>query len=137
MADALRPLWCCGCGADVMARLTSGAEVWPTREDLREVPAWKCDACGNYVGCHHRSDNPTRPLGCIPTREIRIARGHIHKVLDPIWRQRRMARGQLYQIMADRLGLDAYHTGELKSVEEARAAYRVIIEIRRDLNMLF
>lgn len=43
---------CCGCGETVTARLTDGREIYPHRQDLSGLPFWKCDTCGNYVGCH-------------------------------------------------------------------------------------
>lgn len=60
-------IYCTGCGKDVQARLTDGAERYPHRPDLYELPFWKCDTCGNYVGCHHKTRAPTKPLGCIAT----------------------------------------------------------------------
>ena len=76
---------CCGCQKKVEARLTDGSEIYPHRKDLYSLPFWKCDVCGNFVGCHHKTKNRTRPLGCIPTPEIKNARKHIHAILDPLW----------------------------------------------------
>lgn len=129
MSKTTRKIYCTGCGHDVQARLTSGQEVYSHRKDLYALPFWICDTCGNFVGCHHKTKNRTRPLGCIPTKEIKNARQHIHRILDPIWKSGRMGRGELYAEIADRLGVDDYHTAEIRSVEEARAAYRVIKEI--------
>lgn len=81
----MRAIYCCGCKADVGARLTDGREIYPHRADLAALPFWKCDACGNAVGCHHKTKERTRPLGCIPTPELKTARSHIHRVLDPLW----------------------------------------------------
>ena len=67
-----------------MARLTDGKEVYPHRSDLNSLPFWICDRCRNFVGCHHKTKNPTRPLGCIPNKEMKNARKHIHNLLDPI-----------------------------------------------------
>ena len=124
-----RSIYCCGCEADVDARLTDGREIYPHRSDLAALPFWKCDTCGNFVGCHHKTGNPTQPLGVIPTPAIKNARKHIHAVLDPIWKQKRMKRGDLYRAVADRLGLDEYHTAEIRSLDDARKAYAAIQEI--------
>jgi len=68
-------IWCCECSIKVKARLTDGSEIYPHREDLYSLPFWKCDQCGNFVGCHHKlKSNPNQPLGCIATRDIRKAR---------------------------------------------------------------
>lgn len=45
----VRTIFCCGCQTDVQARLTSGREVYPHRDDLASLPFWKCDGCGNTV----------------------------------------------------------------------------------------
>ena len=87
-----------------------------------------CDACGNFVGCHHKTRDRTRPLGCIPTKEIKSARQHIHRILDPLWQNKRFDRRELYQMISDRIGWE-YHTAKIRSVEEAREIYRIVKEI--------
>ena len=121
-------IYCCGCGVKVKARLTSGAEIYPHRPYLSSLPFWKCDACGNYIGCHHKTKNRTRPLGVIPTPEIKNARQHIHKILDPLWQSGRFDRKKLYQIITDKCGWQ-YHTAKIRSVEEAREIYKFVREI--------
>lgn len=119
--SGFRDVFCCGCQRDVQARLTEGSEVYPHRSDLSDVPYWKCDACGNFVGCHHKTSDRTRPLGCIPTPELRAARQQIHKVIDPIWRSGHVDRSRLYSALARVVGVDHYHTAEIRSVEQAHA----------------
>jgi len=114
---------CCGCGDKVEARLTDGKEIYPHRLDLQTLPFWKCDDCGNYVGCHHKTSDPTRPLGCIPTPEIKNARNHIHRILDPIWKSGRMSRKEVYAYLTEKMGWK-YHTANIRSVEEAREVWR-------------
>ena len=117
-------LYCCGCQSNITARLTNGAEIYPHRPDLRDLPFWRCDQCGNFVGCHHKTQDRTRPLGCIPTAEIKNARRHIHQLLDPVWQSGRMTRPALYRALGDALGRQ-YHTANIRSIEEAREVYRV------------
>lgn len=125
---AVREIRCCGCGGGkVQARLTSGSEIYPHRKDLYSLPFWKCDACGNFVGCHHKTKNRTQPLGCIPTPELKKARRHIHKVLDPIWQSGKMGRKELYAKISARIGWQ-YHTAQIRTVEEAREIYRIVRE---------
>jgi len=126
---ATRQIFCCGCVANVDARLTNGREIYPHRRDLYGLPFWKCDACGNFVGCHHKTKNRTQPLGCIPTPEIKRVRSLIHRILDPIWKSKRMGRKQVYRLIAERLGAKEYHTAEIRTVEEAREVYRIVQEI--------
>ena len=130
-----RLIWCCGCGGAVSARLTDGAEIYPHRSDLHKLPFWKCDKCRNFVGCHHKTKERTKPLGCIPTPEIKNARQHIHRILDPIWKTKRMHRRPLYRRLANDLGIEEYHTAALRSVEDARAAYRAVMAVRTELGM--
>jgi hypothetical protein len=124
-----RQIYCCGCVGNVKARLTSGAEIYAHRPDLAALPFWKCDACGNHVGCHHKTANRTEPLGCIPTPEIRKARSHIHAILDPLWKGKKKARGRVYGKLASKLGLKEYHTADIRSVEQARDVWRAVKEI--------
>jgi hypothetical protein len=118
----------------VDARLTSGAEIYLHRPDLAHIPFWKCDGCGNYVGCHWKTPDRTRPLGNILTREIMEARKHIHAILDPLWKTTKCkakAKGQrrkIYAQISNRIGKQ-YHTGEIKSAEEAREVYQIIQDI--------
>ena len=124
-----KQIWCCGCEADVAARLTNGKEIYPHRKDLASLPFWKCDECRNFVGCHHKTADRTRPLGCIPTKAIKDARQHIHRVLDPIWQSKQMDRSKLYATIAERIGKPEYHTAEIRTVEEAREVWRVVTDI--------
>lgn len=126
-------LWCCSCADYVTARLTDGSEVYPHRHDLSDIPFWRCDACGNWVGCHHKTKNRTKPLGNIPSPELKKARGHIHALIDPLWKSKKIGRSELYQRMSDRIGWN-YHTASLRTIEEARKAYRIGLEIKQELN---
>ena len=117
-------LHCCGCGQDVRPRLTDGAEIYPHRADLASLPFWKCDDCGNHVGCHHKTADRTKPLGCIPTPEIRNARSHLHALIDPVWKSGKMKRGQIYAHLSKALGRQ-FHTADIRTVEEAREVYRI------------
>lgn len=111
-------IYCCACRVDVDARLTTGAEIYPHRSDLHALPFWKCDTCGNYVGCHHKTKDRTRPLGCIPTPRIMALRKQIHAVLDPLWKSGAMNRGALYAAISGHIGW-TYHTGDIRSEEDA------------------
>lgn len=126
-------IYCCGCECEVSARLTSGKEVYSHRQDLFKLPFWKCDDCGNWVGCHHKTADKTRPLGCIPTPEIKKARNHIHNILDPLWKSGRFNRKKLYKNISQRTGKE-YHTANIRSVEEARDIYRIIKVIANATN---
>lgn len=121
---------CCQCQTKVDARLTNGAEIYPHREDLYDLPFWKCDACGNHVGCHHKTRDRTRPLGNIPNKEIRNARQHIHRILDPLWKEGRIKRGALYDKLSAALGYE-YHTAEIANLTEARRVYLLVKDLAK------
>ena len=125
-------LHCCGCDKDVSARLTDGSEIYPHRPDLYPLPFWKCDLCGNYVGCHHKTKNRTAPLGCIPTPELKRARNFIHALLDPIWQSGKQGRSQLYAEISKRVGWK-YHTAKIRNIEEARKVYKIVRELNAEL----
>lgn len=125
-----RAIHCCGCAREVPARLTDGREIYPHRPDLHALPFWRCDACGNFVGCHHQTANRTAPLGCIPTPELKAARKKLHALIDPIWQGGRMRRREVYAAISRQLGY-SYHTAETRTLDEARAAYRAALEIIR------
>lgn len=125
-------IFCCTCNTKVTARLTDGKEIYPHRKDLYSLPFWKCDSCNNFVGCHHKTKNRTKPLGVIASKEIKNARIKIHEILDPIWKSKQLSRSELYRILTDELGYQ-YHTAEIKTIEEARNIYQIILNIKKDL----
>ncbi|MBZ5761539.1 DUF3268 family zinc-finger domain-containing protein [Rhizobium sp. VS19-DR104.2] len=128
-----RKIFCCGCQVEVDAKLVTGAVTYPHRRDLAKLPFWKCDGCGNFVGCHHKTSDRTRPLGVIPTQALKAARQEIHRVIDPIWKSHRLGRTELYGRIARAIGVAEYHTAEIRSVEQAREVLRVARELEVSL----
>ena len=120
-----RTIFCCTCATDVAARLTDGKEIYPHRRDLYGLPFWKCDTCSNYVGCHHKTSDRTRPLGVICGPEMKNARREIHKILDPLWQSKGLSRRSIYAHLTQTIGRE-YHTAEIRSLDEARTIYRAI-----------
>lgn len=110
-------IYCIECKQNVDARLTNGEEIYPHREDLYQLPFWKCDVCENFVGCHHKSDNRTKPLGNIPNKVVKQIRMKIHAKLDPLWKEGKIDRKHLYARLSKEIGY-TYHTGEIRSVED-------------------
>lgn len=114
-----RRIYCMGCEQEVEARLSNGAERYPHRPDLADIPFWTHDACKTWVGTHHKTKNRLQPLGILATDEMKRARNIIHDLIDPIWKSGDMSRGQVYAYMKKHLGYN-YHTGEIRTMEEAR-----------------
>lgn len=123
-------LWCCQCQTDVDARLTDGRELYPHRPDLADVPRWICDGCGNHVGTHHKTADRFKPLGNIPNGPLMRARVYIHRLIDPYWKTKRIRRREIYKHLSKVLGR-SYHTGELRTIEEARRVYAAAQEFIR------
>lgn len=119
---------CCGCGKLVIPRLTDGKEIYPHRDDLHNLPFWKCDVCGNFVGCHHKTKQRTKPLGSIPTPKIRELRKEIHALLDPIWKFGVMSRQSIYAMLTDVIGRQ-YHTAEINTQNEAALVLEALAKI--------
>jgi hypothetical protein len=72
--------------------------------------------------------NPTLPLGNIANSEIKKARQHIHKILDPLWKGGKKPRAVVYSEISKALGY-TYHTGEIKTIEEARKVYLILLSL--------
>ena len=117
MKEVTRIIFCCNCNAYTDAVLTDGKEIYPHRKDLYLLPFWKCD-CGGFVGCHHKTKDRTKPLGVIPTPLIKEYRKKIHAVIDPLWRSKKIDRGEIYRRLTKVLGRE-YHTADLRTEEEA------------------
>lgn len=121
-------IWCCACSERVMADLVGGKDVYPHREDLYDLRFYKCPHCGNFVGTH-KADR--RPLGCIPTPELKYARQKIHEILDPLWQGKAPGtRKKIYQALSDALGYE-YHTANTRTIEECRTVYKHVLEFKR------
>lgn len=118
-------IFCCQCATKIEARLTSGKEIYPHRSDLASIPFWVCDTCNNYVGCHHKTKNPTNPLGNIPTPRMRKARQHIHALLDPLWKNKHFTRKEIYDLISNHMGFN-YHTAKLRNLDECEKVWRFL-----------
>lgn len=128
-------IFCCNCSDEVEARLTTGKEIYPHRRDLYKKNIWKCDQCGGYVGCHDKSNEPTKPLGVIPNEEIKKARIHLHSLIDPPWRNKKVKRGKIYAMISKELGYN-YHTAEVKCIKEARRIYRTVKDLYKNQGLI-
>lgn len=120
---------CIQCNKTQDCNLVTGKEIYPHRSDLYSKKFYQCPECKGYVGTHPDG----RPLGCIVSKEIKNARIKIHSILDPLWKQGHMKRGQVYAYIKHRLGYH-YHTAELKDIETAREVYKIVSKLSNDVN---
>lgn len=121
-------IFCVACAHDVPAELVTGADIYPHRPDLGNLPFWRCRTCGNFVGCHHKTKNRTMPLGCIPTPELRELRKQIHRTLDPLWESGAHDRRTLYTKISEEVGWN-YHTAQTRSVDEANRVLAFVVAL--------
>lgn len=122
-------IYCVKCRKNRNCELVTGKEIYPHRPDLYELCFYKCPKCGNYVGCHKGTN---RPLGVIPTPELRQARMKVHAKLDPLWKNGIIERNKLYKMLSDELGYK-YHTAETRSIEQCLQVYDLICKIEKDI----
>ena len=73
-------------------------------------PAWKCAPCDAYVRCYRGT---TKPLGTLADAETRHWRSLAHRAVDPFWQGVQMSRSAVYRWMAQVLGVEEAHIGEL------------------------
>lgn len=123
--DATVEVYCCGCGKNVDAVKTSASRVYHGSMWNSEKFLYVCPVCGNYVGMH--ADGT--PFGVIPTPALRQWRQKLHDLLDPVWRKTKLKRCTVYRLLSGALG-KAYHTAEIRNVEEAEQAKNAIQEMR-------
>ena len=120
---------CLKCRKIVSARLTTGTEIYPHREDLYEKKFYKCDTCGNSVGTHPTGDiNIPRPLGSIAYPDLKKARIEIHKLIDPLWKNGPLKRAEMYRKLSVYLGVQEYHTALIDNLEKADKIKQYIIK---------
>lgn len=115
-------LLCINCNKEVEAELVTGAIIYPHRPDLAKKYFYKCPICGEYVGCHPDS---TKPLGCIPSKELRQARIKVHDKLDILWKSGKYKRAEIYKTLSEHFGYK-YHNGNTQTVKECEEAIRVL-----------
>jgi hypothetical protein len=123
-------IYCCACKEDRDLKETTGITIYPNRPDLAAQKFYYCPQCLNYVGVHKDSG---LPLGSVPTPELRKARHHIHKLIDPLWEKNLINRSHLYNKIAKRAGIDEFHTAEIRTIEEARRLYRVCLAVKKEI----
>ena len=124
-------IFCCTCNTDIDCSLVTGMQVYPHRYDLRNMKFYRCPVCKNFVGTHKGTEIP---LGVIANEEIKNARMHIHSLLDPIWRSGKVSRRKCYKLISNKLGYE-YHTANLKSIDECRNVYSIILRLKRELSV--
>lgn len=85
------------------AELVTGKEIYPHRVDLYDKQFYRCSPCRAWVGVHAGT---TTPLGSLANSELRQWRAAAHEAFDPLWRNTRQRRGDVYGQLARYLGIN-------------------------------
>ncbi len=99
---------CDYCGKE--AKKTTGAEIYPHRDDLHALKFYACMPCAAWVGCHKKTG---KPLGRLANADLRKAKMNAHKAFDPLWKNGDMTRGDAYAWLSNELCIsrDKCHIG--------------------------
>jgi len=119
-------IYCCNCKKEKDCELVKGTSIYPHRPDLANLNFYRCPCCKQYIGCH---PNSTKPLGVIPTQEMKKARMIIHDMIDPVWKSGKISRGKLYRLLSKELGIKQYHTGWTRDIKQCRKVYRAATKV--------
>lgn len=123
-------IYCCTCRKELDCELVKGDVIYPQRQDLSHLNFYRCPNCKQYIGCH---PNSIKPLGVIPTQEMKKARIIIHSMIDPLWKSGKISRKKLYRLIAKELGIKTYHTGWTRNIKQCRDVYRAVSKVIKDL----
>lgn len=120
--------YCCKCGKNVDATLTTADKIYPTWgfDRLKTIPFLQCPHCREYA-VKTLGEKPT-----IPDEYIRKKRIEIHQILDPLWIKQGYPRGKIYSLMSKKIG-HPFHSGEIKTHEEADECLLAAIQVEFDL----
>lgn len=97
----------CYCGSSTSIK--SNALIYNGRE-YGNGKIWLCDrfpACRGSVGTHPDG----RPLGIVPTDEVKKLRIKLHAIIDPLWKDNKKKRGSVYGWLNRIMGKEI-HMGE-------------------------
>jgi hypothetical protein len=122
-------VFCCVCDSDVTVNRVTGRDIYPHRKDLYHLSLIQCSRCNSHAGCHQKSG---KPLGSIPTPELRKLRVQLHARFDYLWKSKQLARAEAYRQMGEILGKE-FHIGEVRSVAEYEQVVAAINKIREAL----
>lgn len=122
-------IYCVQCSKYTQSTPVKGYTVYPRSPKLRDNNFWACPECANFVGCH---PGTAQPLGVIANKELKQARMKIHALLDPIWKNGKMPRRDIYTHITGELGY-TYHTAWIRSMEEARVVWNIVAKLHNGL----
>lgn len=91
------PVHCPYCGSPVIK--TTNDKIYGKIYGNGQV--YMCTGCDAYVGCHDHGE----PLGRLANARLRELKKEAHALFDPIWKTKKMSRGNAYGYLAKALGI--------------------------------
>ena len=64
-----------------------------------------CKDCDAYVGTHQ---NSKQPLGTMANKDLRTMRRKAHAHVDPLWKEGKMSRGEMYSSLQRIFGYEVH-----------------------------
>lgn len=92
---------------DQEAPWTDNALVYGKRYGKSYMCYW-CKDCDAYVGCHN---NTRDPLGTMANKELRQMRMKVHRLIDPLWKEKGWRRAKVYSKLNDFFGYHVHMGG--------------------------
>lgn len=93
-----------------IATLINGEKVYPENKNQHKNFFYECEPCEAFVGCH---PNSTISLGTPAKIDLRQQRKLAHIYLDKVWESKIMTRSETYLALANYLGVEEAHIGEM------------------------
>lgn len=87
----------------------------------RSYMCYYCKPCGTYVGCHN---NTRKPLGTMADAELMGWRMKAHAAIDPLWKNGKMTRKEVYGMLKEKLGKEI-HVGE-SDIETCKSIIEIV-----------
>jgi len=117
--------YCCNQAVKVLGKV-----IYPHRPDLYQKTFYQCKPCNAWVGCHPNTENP---LGRLANAELRKWKSMVHGLFDPIWKNKKMRRGEAYSWLAKELQIDEKecHVG-MFSLERCQKSVAILIKYKSD-----
>ena len=84
------------------SELVTGNIVYQHRPDLKGIYFYLCKPCYAYVGVH---PGTTTSLGNLADGELRAKRVDVHRLFDPLWKDKTMSRQAAYRWLSLQMGI--------------------------------
>lgn len=117
----LQPTKCNLCGGKVV--YVSNAKIYGRQ--YGSGYCYCCTSCDAYVGTHE--PRPKEALGILANKQMRDWKMKCHSLFDPLWKNKRKKRGQLYTNLALQMGIpiSQCHFGYF-NLEDLKRAYEIL-----------